>query len=369
MTVFPFSTPYLSCYKELLHVYLDAVFEPNLLREPYGFYEEAFYKSPHEDRVGGVVYNEMKGAYSSKERTIFRSVRNMIFKDTHYAHDSGGAPNAIPTLTYEACLKAYKQYYYPANMKIVLYGDLPIDESLEMIGTYLVNRQGPKEGVDLSVQNINAERLGSYEVLPNMDKGCLVRSFVLEEPLSAKDMQALDLWMTAYLMNPQAGFFQNLNWMGLGKAKWMKDEDLPCPVYSLVIMDLPVDKLEQSAKLLDKLLTSIPKDLGTNHFVEQDVLAEANWISIKEDTSVNRGIDIAESMLEAWAHHKSMTQYYEKRDYVQNAQQLEHAGRNILFEKATQYTLLLLPGQYEVQAPEPLTPISDETWAQLVVGM
>ena len=134
-------------------------------------------------------------------------------------------------------------------------------------------------------------------------------------------------------------------------------------------MDLPVDKLEQSAKLLDKLLTSIPKDLGTNHFVEQDVLAEANWISLKEDTSVNRGIDIAESMLEAWAHHKSMTQYYEKRDYVQNAQQLEHAGRNILFEKATQYTLLLLPGQYEVQAPETLTPISDETWAQLVVGM
>ncbi len=369
MTVFPFSTPYLSCYKELLHVYLDAIFEPNLLREPYGFYEEAFYKSPGENRIGGVVYNEMKGAYSSKERMIFRSIRDMIFKDTHYAHDSGGAPNEIPTLTYEACLKVYKQYYYPGNMKIILYGEIPIEESLEQIATYLIGREGLKEGIDLRVKSLNTEKMATCQVLPYMDKGYLVKSFVLEEGLSAKEMQALDLWMTAYLMNPQTGFFQNLNSMGLGKARWMKDADLPYPVYSLVIADLPIDKLEQCSKRLDRLLASIPQDLGTNHFIEQDVLAEANWISIKNDTSNSRGIDIAESMLEAWAHYKSSTQYYEKREYIQNNEELDHGGRNLLFEKATQYTLLLLPGQYEVKSPEKLSPISDEDWTKLVAEM
>ncbi len=369
MTLFPFSTPYLSCYKELMHIYLDAVFKPNLLKEPYGFYEEAFYSSPMENRVGGVVYNEMKGAYSSKERTVFRSLRNMIFKDSHYAYDSGGSPNEIPTLTYENCLKVYKKYYYPANMKIVLYGAIPLEESLQMITSYLTDLTKPKESIDLSVQMLNPEKTATYTVLPSGDKGVLVKSFVLEKSLSPEKIQALDLWMTAYLMSPQTGFWQNLNRIGLGKARWIKDEDLPCPVYSLVISDLPTNQLENCARQLDQLIASMPKDLGMNNFTEQDVLAQANWLVLKEDTSVNRGIDIAQSMLEAWAHYKTINQYYEKKEYIQNAKSLDADSRQILFEQATRYTLLLLPGSYELKEPEKLSPVSDEEWLDIVPKM
>ncbi len=369
MTQFPFSTPYLSCYRELLHVYLDAVFEPHLLKEPYGFYEEAFYKSPKENRVGGVVYNEMKGAYSSKERIIFRSLRNMIFKDSHYAYDSGGSPNEIPTLTYENCLKVYKKYYYPANMKIILYGDIPITESLEIIAPYLANHTGLKESVDLSVKTLNTEKIATYAVLPSGDKGVLVKSFVLEKPISAEQTQALDLWMTAYLMNPQTGFWQNLSCIGLGKARWVKDEDLPYLVYSLVISDVPTNELEKCEWQLEHLLINMPKDLGTNKFIEQHILAEAKWLMLKEDTSVNRGIDIAQSMLEAWAHHKTINQYYEKKDYIENAKGLDADSRTILFEQATRYTTMLLPGTYKLQSPDELSPVSNEEWLTIIPKM
>lgn len=369
MTQFPFSTPYLSCYKELLHVYLDAIFEPNLLREPYGFYEESFYHSPNEKRVGGVVYNEMKGAYSSKERMVFRSLRNMIFKDSHYAYDSGGNPNEIPTLTYEQCLKVYKKYYYPGNMRVILYGDLPIAESLQMIGTYLTDQDGPKESVDLSVNVLNPETKATCAVLPNGEKGVLVKSFVLEEPITAQQVQALDLWMTAYLMNPQIGFGQNLNAMGLGKARWIKDDDLPCPVYSLVISDIPTSQLEAYNHRLDAMLATMPKDLGSNKFIEQHILAEAKWFILKEDTGVNRGIDIAQSILEAWAHNKNLTQYYEKKNYVQNAVGLESDSRALLFEEAKRYTTLLLPGSNTWEIPESLSPVPNEAWLAIIPQM
>lgn len=175
--------------------------------------------------------------------------------------------------------------------------------------------------------------------------------------------------MTAYLMSPQTGFWQNLNRIGLGKARWIKDEDLPCPVYSLVISDLPTNQLENCARQLDQLIASMPKDLGMNNFTEQDVLAQANWLVLKEDTSVNRGIDIAQSMLEAWAHYKTINQYYEKKEYIQNAKSLDADSRQILFEQATRYTLLLLPGSYELKEPEKLSPVSDEEWLDIVPKM
>ena len=367
MTIFPFSTPYLSCYNHLRSIYLDAVFNPNLLRQPYGFYEEGFHYVPEEERSSGVVYNEMKGAYSSVDRAVYRTLRKSIYADSHYAFDSGGAPNAIPTLSYDAFLETYKRYYYPGNMKIIVYGDLPIDETLKDILSYVEKvdlTKGPKEGIDLRVQETSKIKQGTYEVLPNKEKGCLVKAFVLKEDVTAKELQQLDLWMSAYLMSPQA-YFQNMLMSNGIHAKWLKDDDVPYPIYAIALTDLPYEKMETYSKLLDRLFEEVPSHLQKNIFLEQDILREAKWIMDKQETSNNRGIQVAQSILDGWAHQREENQYFLLREQLKEMTQLDRKISELLFKQAEQYTLKLLPGEYEIESPETLANLQIAEWTNI----
>ena len=90
--------------------------------------------------INGVVYNEMKGAYSSPDDVLNRQILNSLFPDTTYAIESGGDPKVIPTLTYEDFLAFHSKYYHPSNSYIYVYGDVDIDEILEYLDTkYLRN--------------------------------------------------------------------------------------------------------------------------------------------------------------------------------------------------------------------------------------
>ena len=81
----------------------------------------------------GVVYNEMKGAFSSPESVLDRYTRNVLFPDTCYSNESGGAPDAIPSLTYEQFLDFHRRYYHPSNSFIYLYGDMDMAEKLDWL--------------------------------------------------------------------------------------------------------------------------------------------------------------------------------------------------------------------------------------------
>ena len=83
--------------------------------------------------VNGVVYNEMKGVYSSPDDFVEEKVMNVLYPDTTYGLESGGDPKVIPELTYENFLDFHKKYYHPSNSYIYLYGNMDIDEYL----TYL----------------------------------------------------------------------------------------------------------------------------------------------------------------------------------------------------------------------------------------
>lgn len=368
MTIFPFSTPYLPCYEKLLSIYLDAVFKPNFLEVPYGFYEESFHVVPQEGRCGGVVYNEMKGAYGSIDRMIYRGIRQMIFEDTHYAYDSGGAPNAIPTLTYDAFVRTYQSYYYPRNMKVIIYGDVPIEQTLEQITPYLSESYEKEQGVDLSVEKTNEITNKTYKILPTNNKGCIAKSFVLEEGASVSQIQALDLWMTAYLMSPQSYFQNQLLRQGV-HAKWLKDDDLPYTVYTVVLTDIPCSKIEMYNKLLDRLIDEAPKHLMKNVFLEKDIIKEAKWIWKKQESSNNRGIEIAQSILDSWAHHKELNQYYIKKAQISDMNALDDSVSELLFSKAKRYTITFLPGDNEIEAPEKLSSVDTATWEKLYEEM
>ena len=130
--------PVASCndkdFQNLMHVYMDAVFYPNIYKHEEIFRQEGWsYKLDSEDadlEYNGVVYNEMKGAFSSPEGVLDRVVLNELFPDTAYANESGGDPDVIPNLSYEQFLAFHKKYYHPSNSYIYLYGDMDMEEKL-----------------------------------------------------------------------------------------------------------------------------------------------------------------------------------------------------------------------------------------------
>jgi hypothetical protein len=136
-TVYPVASCNDKDFQNLMHVYLDAVFYPNIYKEEKIFRQEGWhYEMEDEDSpltINGVVYNEMKGAFSSPDEINDREVMNSLFPDTAYGVESGGDPQVIPTLTYEGFLDFHGKYYHPSNSYIYLYGDMDMAEKLEWI--------------------------------------------------------------------------------------------------------------------------------------------------------------------------------------------------------------------------------------------
>ena len=136
-TIYPIASCNDKDFQNLMDVYLDGVFHPSIYREPKIFKQEGWhYELPSEDApltVNGVVYNEMKGAFSSPEGVLDRVILNSLFPDTSYANESGGDPEVIPDLTYEQFLDFHRKYYHPSNSFIYLYGDMDMSERLDWI--------------------------------------------------------------------------------------------------------------------------------------------------------------------------------------------------------------------------------------------
>ncbi len=134
-TVYPVASCNDKDFQNLMHVYLDAVFYPNIYKEKKIFQQEGWhYEMEDEDSpltLNGVVYNEMKGAFSSPDEVNDREVINSLFPDTPYGVESGGDPKEIPSLTYEQFLAFHGKYYHPSNSYIYLYGNMDMAEKLE----------------------------------------------------------------------------------------------------------------------------------------------------------------------------------------------------------------------------------------------
>ena len=134
-TVYPVASCNDKDFQNLMDVYMDAVLHPNIYKEEKIFRQEGWhYEMESADSpitVNGVVYNEMKGAFSSPEGVLDRYTQNTLYPDTCYTHESGGAPEVIPELTYEDFLNFHRKFYHPSNSFIYLYGNMDMAERLD----------------------------------------------------------------------------------------------------------------------------------------------------------------------------------------------------------------------------------------------
>ena len=133
-TVYPVASCNEKDFQNLMDVYMDAVLHPNIYKEEKIFRQEGWhYELENEDApltINGVVYNEMKGVYSSPESVLDRYIQKLLYPDNCYTQESGGDPEVIPELTYEQFLDFHRTYYHPSNSYIYLYGDMDMAEKL-----------------------------------------------------------------------------------------------------------------------------------------------------------------------------------------------------------------------------------------------
>jgi presequence protease len=156
-TCYPFASMNDKDYFNVLGVYLDAVFNPLIYSDPRILKQEGWHYEMDSTSgpitYKGVVYNEMKGAYSDPTRVLFHYIYRSLFPDNGYRFSSGGFPPSIPKLTYEKFLDFHKRYYHPVNSHIMLYGNADLDKELEFIDDeYLSNYNMAKRPVSFPRQ-------------------------------------------------------------------------------------------------------------------------------------------------------------------------------------------------------------------------
>ena len=232
-TTYPDKTmyPVASCndkdFKNLMYVYMDAVFYPNIYHYEEIFKQEGWhYELDNEDdeiTYNGVVYNEMKGAYSSEERVLECFVISQLFPDNTYCQESGGDPRHIPDLTYQDYLDFHRTYYHPSNSYIYLYGDMDVEERLVFMDEQYL-RHFPAISVDSEIPlqkpfGSMKELTTSYAVAKDAD--CTEKTYyafatVMDVTLDQKICKAFEVLFYVLVEMPGAPLKQALLDAGIG---------------------------------------------------------------------------------------------------------------------------------------------------------
>ena len=162
-TVYPFATPNETDFKNLMDVYLNAVFCPLAMVDKSVFEQEGWHRDA-DGTVSGVVYNEMQGALAAPDAQLQDALERVMFPDTAYGFVSGGDPESIPALTYEKYKRVYRRHYSADNCCITLYGKMDMAEKLALLDKDYLSKM-PKTGTRprLTLQN---EQPGTCVELP-----------------------------------------------------------------------------------------------------------------------------------------------------------------------------------------------------------
>lgn len=195
-TIYPVASRNDKDFQNLMDVYLDAVFHPRIYEMPEIFMQEGWHYEimDKDDPIvyKGVVYNEMRGAYSSAESLLIERISQSLFPDTIYKYSSGGDPYVIPELTYENFLKFHSKYYHPSNSYIYLYGDGDVLEHLEYLDREYLS-EFDKRDIDTEIKLQEPVKNDLVEYYPiseeenDENRDYLSLNFVLGKATNAKD--------------------------------------------------------------------------------------------------------------------------------------------------------------------------------------
>lgn len=245
-TVYPVASYNDQDFKNLMSVYMDAVFHPNIYKEENIFKQEGWHFElddvDGELTYNGIVYNEMKGVYSTVDGVLGRVSLQSLYPDTGYAYESGGDPVSIPDLTYENYLDFHRRYYHPSNSYIYLYGDMDMVERLEWIDKEYLSKYDYLE-IDSTIKNqkpfdkpIVVTR--PYAIADNEDEkdnAVLSENYVIGDGDDIMLGTAFQIIEYAIMEMPGAPLKQAIIDAGIGKDVYGQyEDDVKQPFYSIV---------------------------------------------------------------------------------------------------------------------------------------
>ena len=268
-TVYPVASCNDKDFQNLMHVYMDAVFYPNIYEHDEIFRQEGWsYKLDSADgqlSYNGVVYNEMKGAFSSPEGVLDRMILNSLFPDTSYANESGGDPEVIPELTYEQFLDFHRKYYHPSNSYIYLYGNMDMEEKLKWLDENYLSAFDAKE-VDSEiryqapfdkVKEVEMEYSISSEE-SEADNTYLSYNKVIGTSLDEKLYLAFQILDYALLSAPGAPLKKALLDAGIGKdIMGSYDNGIYQPIFSVISKNANLEQKQKFVEVIEDTLKKI----------------------------------------------------------------------------------------------------------------
>lgn len=362
-TVYPVASCNDRDFQNLMDVYLDAVFYPNIYQNEKIFRQEGWhYQLEREEdplTYNGVVYNEMKGAFSTPDEVLGRAMMNALFPDTPYGVESGGDPEVIPELTYEEFLEFHRTYYHPSNSYIYLYGNIDIEEKLDWLDREYLSRFESRR-VDSAIPlqeafgKIRDLRM-SYPVLdqePLEDNTYLASSRVVGTSLDTTLNVAFSVLEYALLDAPGAPVKQALLDAGIGKdVEGSYEDGILQPSFSIVAKHANAGDKERFLRVIQETLEQILRD-----GVDRKALASGiNFFEFRfreaDYSSFPRGLIYGLDMLDSWLYDETRP-----FDYLKQISVFEELKARIsqgYFEKLIRTYLLENPhGAVIVLEPE-----------------
>lgn len=268
-TMYPVASCNEKDFCNLMHVYLDAVFYPNIYQKEEIFRQEgwSYQLEQAEDEIvyNGVVYNEMKGAFSSPEDVLEREIMNSLFPDTTYGVESGGDPACIPDLRYEDFLDFHRRYYHPVNSYIYFYGNMDIEERLtwldrEYLGSFdqievdsAIRIQKPFDQKREVVRSYPVSESDSVE-----NQTYLAWNAVVGTSLNVELANAFAVLEYAILSSPGAALKQALLDAGIGKDIMSSyDSGIAQPYFSIIAKNANREDSARFEQVISDTLTRI----------------------------------------------------------------------------------------------------------------
>ncbi len=363
-TVYPVASCNLADFKNIIDVYMDAVFYPDIYRKPQIFRQEGWhYELDDPDDVpvyNGVVFNEMKGVYSSPEDVLFRHIFESLFPDTAYRFESGGEPSSIPDLTYEAFLDYHRKYYHPSNSYIYLYGDFDVQERLDYLDREYLSDFERRDDIDSSVAlqppfTQIADETHCYAVTDDepLEKNTYL-SFnrVAGTSLDRKLYVAMQVLDYVLVMAPGAKLKQALIDKKIGTDIYSSlESSVYQPLYSIIAKNADASDKEAFLSTIQEVLSDIVKNGIDMRMVEAGI----NYFEFKyreaDYGSYPKGLIYYLTMMDSWLYDENEPFMHIKAGEI--FEQLKREKDEGLFEKLIQeYLLDNLHGSVVTLAPE-----------------
>lgn len=312
-TMYPVASRNEQDFFNLVDVYLDAVFNPLIYQRPEILKQEGWhYELEGQDKqisINGVVYNEMKGYFSSPDSLLFRNIQHALFPDTTYHYESGGDPRFIPQLTQEAFLDFHKTYYHPSNSYIFMYGDCDLSKCLEYLDREYLGGYTKKEiPSQIQMQPPFTETLDKtfYYSIDNTDndreKAFLSYNFVTGTSLNAQTVLGLEI-LDMILLDNGAPLKKALLDAKIGKEIFGGyDSEMLQPLFSIVAKDAGLEDKERFISIIHDTLEKLVKEGIDQKRIDSSIHKKEFNLREQDNGSTPSGLIYNMEILTSWLY-------------------------------------------------------------------